>query len=76
MTLVARAEGVRGLYAGLGPTVIMAVPNTALYFTAYDELRRVGPDHWSAPIICGASARLLTATAVAPFELLGRNYKH
>ena len=69
MTLVARAEGVRGLYAGLGPTLIMAVPNTALYFTAYDELRSMGPDHWSAPIICGASARLLAATAVAPFEL-------
>ena len=69
MTLVARAEGVRGLYAGLGPTLVMAVPNTALYFTAYDELRSMGPDHWSAPIICGASARLLAATAVAPFEL-------
>lgn len=69
ISLIARAEGLAGLYAGLGPTLVMAVPNTALYFTAYDECRRVGSDHWAAPAACGASARLLAATAVAPFEL-------
>lgn len=31
-------EGTAGLYAGLRPTLIMSVPNTVLYFTAYDEL--------------------------------------
>ena len=31
-------EGIAGLYAGLRPTLVMSVPNTVLYFTAYDEL--------------------------------------
>ena len=69
---IARAEGAAGLYAGLGPTLAMAVPNTVLYFTAYDELRSrwaasLGP---SAPGFAGASARALAASAVAPFELV------
>jgi solute carrier family 25 protein 39/40 len=33
-----RAEGLAGIYAGLRPTLVMAVPNTVLYFSAYDEL--------------------------------------
>lgn len=35
---IARNEGYSGLYAGLRPTLVMSVPNTVLYFTAYDEL--------------------------------------
>lgn len=31
-------EGAAGLYAGLRPTLVMSVPNTVLYFAAYDEL--------------------------------------
>ena len=31
-------EGWSGIYAGLRPTLIMSVPNTVLYFTAYDEI--------------------------------------
>jgi len=33
-----RNEGYPGLYAGLRPTLVMSVPNTVLYFTAYDEI--------------------------------------
>lgn len=68
---IARTEGASGLYAGLGPTLVMAVPNTALYFTVYDELRaRLGSwNHHLAPAAAGASARLVAATCVAPFEL-------
>jgi len=35
---IARHEGRAGLYAGLRPTLLAAVPNTAIYFTAYDEI--------------------------------------
>ncbi|KAJ8604690.1 hypothetical protein CTAYLR_006546 [Chrysophaeum taylorii] len=69
---IARTEGASGLYAGLVPTLVMAVPNTALYFTVYDELRnqlRGIVDGAVAPAAAGASARLVAATAVAPFEL-------
>lgn len=31
-------EGFAGIYAGLAPTLVMSVPNTVLYFTAYDEI--------------------------------------
>ena len=67
---IARTEGLSGLYAGLGPTLVMAVPNTALYFTAYDELRKSQffPEV-IAPAASGASARVVAATCVAPFEL-------
>ena len=66
---IARAEGAAGLYAGLGPTLAMAVPNTVLYFTAYDELRRALGDLAAAPAVAGAAARCLATAAVAPFEL-------
>eukprot|EP00953_Heterococcus_sp_UTEX-ZZ885_P015988 9010-Heterococcus_DN1.PRE.2 len=33
---IARAEGLPGLYSGLSPTLVMAVPQTVLYFTCYD----------------------------------------
>ena len=70
LSRVARTEGFSGLYAGIGPTLVMAVPNTALYFTAYDELRRSGLfPSVLAPALSGASARVVAATAVAPFEL-------
>eukprot|EP00585_Thalassiosira_rotula_P011591 CAMPEP_0196143616 /NCGR_PEP_ID=MMETSP0910-20130528/13625_1 /TAXON_ID=49265 /ORGANISM="Thalassiosira rotula, Strain GSO102" /LENGTH=409 /DNA_ID=CAMNT_0041405099 /DNA_START=153 /DNA_END=1382 /DNA_ORIENTATION=+ len=35
---ISRYEGRAGLYAGLRPTLLAAVPNTAIYFTAYDEI--------------------------------------
>lgn len=34
-----RSEGVRGLYSGLTPTLVMAIPSTVTYFTMYDWLR-------------------------------------
>lgn len=33
-----KREGFQGIYAGLGPTLLMSVPNTVLYFTSYDEI--------------------------------------
>ena len=33
-----KQEGYSGIYAGLRPTLLMSVPNTVLYFTAYDEI--------------------------------------
>eukprot|EP01082_Thalassiosira_pseudonana_P003447 g2586.t1 g2586 contig12:407497-408861(-) len=34
-------EGFSGLYAGLRPTLLMSVPNTVLYFSAYDEISMI-----------------------------------
>eukprot|EP01051_Picozoa_sp_SAG22_P003937 SAG22_NODE_201_length_15391_cov_7.662176_14_plen_433_part_00 len=77
MRKIARHEGVLSLYNGLPPTLVMAVPSTVLYFTAYDaikgQLQELLPGVGSsglAPPLAGASARLLAATAVTPLELV------
>lgn len=68
-----RTEGLAGLYAGLSPTLVMAVPATMLYFVGYEELReRFTPwmgNRWSAPL-AGACARVLSATVTSPLELV------
>lgn len=60
--------------AGLAPTLVMGIPNTVLYFYAYDELsarlRKGNPDDPSIPAIAGASARFMASLSTAPMELL------
>jgi solute carrier family 25 protein 39/40 len=69
-------EGVAGIYAGLRPTLVMAVPNTVLYFSAYEEivwrLRKEAADPSTVwiPLVGGGSARFLASSLTAPFELL------
>jgi solute carrier family 25, member 39/40 len=74
-----RREGLEGIYAGLRPTLVMAVPNTVLYFSAYDELvyrfRNDGRDYVDPkspliPLVAGGGARFLASGVTAPFELL------
>lgn len=69
-------EGYSGIYAGLRPTLVMAIPNTVLYFSAYEEFvgsLRQGAEDPSAswiPLLAGGSARFLASTLTAPFEFL------
>jgi solute carrier family 25 protein 39/40 len=70
-------EGISGLYAGIRPTLVMAVPNTVLYFSAYEEIVWRLRHHYpgsqivgSFPLIAGASARVIASVVTAPFELL------
>lgn len=66
-------EGFAGIYAGLSPTLVMAVPNTVLYYSSYDEivwrLRQSSDSQW-IPLVAGAAARLMASFATAPFEAL------
>ena len=78
-----RVEGFRSLYSGLIPTLLMAVPNTALYYSLYDTLRtrvKVVGDT-AAPLVAGMSARIVAASLISPLELMrtkmqAAGYKH
>uniref|UniRef100_A0A8C3JQL7 Mitochondrial glutathione transporter SLC25A39 n=1 Tax=Calidris pygmaea TaxID=425635 RepID=A0A8C3JQL7_9CHAR len=59
---ITRYEGIRSLWSGLPPTLVMAVPATVIYFTTYDQLRdylqaRTGSRGHHIPLLAGALAR-------------------
>ncbi|BFZ64986.1 Carrier protein, mitochondrial [Saitoella coloradoensis] len=71
---IARYEGIRSLWRGLSPTLVMAIPANVIYFVGYDTLRtKVFPTDakaaYYAPLLCGGMARALAATAISPLEL-------
>jgi solute carrier family 25, member 39/40 len=72
-------EGFAGIYAGLRPTLLMAVPNTVLYFSIYEELiwrlrnnanANDVPPAWYYPLVAGGVARTVASSATAPFEFI------
>ena len=77
---IARTDGVRGLWRGLVPTLVMTVPATAFYFTTYQTLKlhlekRLVPDDalWSVPLVAGPIARAATVLLSSPLELARTN---
>uniref|UniRef100_A0A671M6P9 Mitochondrial glutathione transporter SLC25A40 n=1 Tax=Sinocyclocheilus anshuiensis TaxID=1608454 RepID=A0A671M6P9_9TELE len=72
---IIRMEGIRSLWSGLPPTLVMAVPATVIYFTCYDQLcavlkLRMGDRSDYAPLLAGAIARVGSATVISPLELI------
>lgn len=72
---IIRHEGVKALWAGLPPTLVMAIPATAIYFTCYDQLReifskKVNKDACIAALVAGAVARFGAVTVISPLELV------
>lgn len=72
---IIRHEGIKSLWSGLPPTLVMAVPATVIYFTCYDQLCaalkvRMGDHAQEAPLLAGAIARVGSATVISPLELI------
>ncbi|XP_045900834.1 solute carrier family 25 member 40 [Micropterus dolomieu] len=72
---IVRHEGLKALWSGLPPTLVMAVPATVIYFTCYDQLCaalrvRMGDHTQEAPLLAGAIARVGSATVISPLELI------
>ncbi|XP_030248928.1 mitochondrial glutathione transporter SLC25A40 [Sparus aurata] len=72
---IVHREGIKALWSGLPPTLVMAVPATVIYFTCYDQLCaalrvRMGDYSQEAPLLAGAIARVGSATVISPLELI------
>lgn len=81
---ISRNEGVSSLWSGLGPTLVLAIPTTILYFVSYEQLRlrlkafynkNVKPGQEKTqpfwiPLAAGSTARIIAATTVSPLELI------
>uniref|UniRef100_A0A7N4NM91 Mitochondrial glutathione transporter SLC25A40 n=1 Tax=Sarcophilus harrisii TaxID=9305 RepID=A0A7N4NM91_SARHA len=71
---IIRNEGIKSLWSGLPPTLVMAVPATVIYFTCYDQLSsfmksKVENEDY-IPIFAGIIARLGAVTVISPLELI------
>ncbi|XP_042061240.1 mitochondrial carrier protein CoAc1-like [Salvia splendens] len=68
--------GVRGLYRGLGPTLIGILPYAGLKFYVYEELKRHVPEEHQKSIAmrlsCGAIAGVLGQTLTYPLDVVRR----
>ncbi|CAL8290773.1 unnamed protein product [Merluccius merluccius] len=72
---IVRHEGIKSLWSGLPPTLVMAVPATVIYFTCYEQLHvalkvRLGEHADKAPLFAGAIARVGSVTVISPLELI------
>lgn len=70
--VISKNEGLATLWRGLSLTLFMAVPSNIIYFTGYEYIRdhSLLVDNPLNPLICGSMARTLSATFVAPLELM------
>ncbi|XP_027703774.1 solute carrier family 25 member 40 isoform X4 [Vombatus ursinus] len=71
---IIRNEGIKSLWSGLPPTLVMAVPATVIYFTCYDQLslfmKSKVENEAFIPIFAGIVARLGAVTVISPLELI------
>lgn len=71
-----RTQGIKGLYKGLGATVIRDVPFSMVYFPLFANLNRLGkpspdeaaPFHWA--FLSGCMAGSIAAVAVNPCDVV------
>ncbi|XP_058755965.1 nicotinamide adenine dinucleotide transporter 1, chloroplastic-like [Vicia villosa] len=66
-------EGLRGMYRGLAPTVMALLPNWAVYFTVYEQLKKLLTDDENhrlsvgANVVAASGAGAATTMVTNPF---------
>ncbi|KAI5018294.1 hypothetical protein ZWY2020_043182 [Hordeum vulgare] len=80
---IARREGFRGLYRGLSPTILALLPNWAVYFTVYEQLKSMlasneGSHQLSlgANVIAASCAGAATTIATNPLWVVKTRFQH
>lgn len=71
---IIRTEGIRGMYRGLSPTLVALLPNWAVYFTVYEQLKGLLHSHVDssnhltigANMVAAAGAGAATAISTNP----------
>lgn len=75
---IRRDEGLKGLYKGMGATLLGVGPNIAINFCVYDTLKsfwNVRRSEYSGPwtsLICGSIAGITSSTVSFPLDLVRR----
>lgn len=77
---IVRNEGVLSLWRGLAPSLVMTIPNAAIYFNTYEALKKRitkldFPFPVFIPLVSGALARVVAVTTLAPLELIRTNFQ-
>lgn len=73
---ITRHEGIRSLWSGMPPTLVMAVPTTVIYFTCYEQLKlqlgysELNSNDWWKPMCAGIMGRFLAVSVISPLELV------
>ncbi|XP_058088457.1 nicotinamide adenine dinucleotide transporter 1, chloroplastic-like isoform X2 [Magnolia sinica] len=70
---IIKKEGIRGMYRGLSPTILALLPNWAVYFTVYEQLKGLLRSHdgnhqlsIGAHVLAASGAGAATAIATNP----------
>jgi hypothetical protein len=70
MAFIARTEGFRSLYKGIGIVVAGAAPGQALYFAGYETVKRVGGSHPVTNFLGGVAAQICGSLAWVPMDVV------
>jgi hypothetical protein len=70
LAFIARTEGFRSLYKGIGIVVASAAPGQALYFAGYETIKRVGGSNPFADFIGGVTAQMCGSLAWVPMDVV------
>ncbi|KAJ8444002.1 hypothetical protein Cgig2_020848 [Carnegiea gigantea] len=74
-------EGLRGMYRGLSPTILALLPNWAVYFTVYEQLKNhLGSDDGNqlslgANVIAASGAGAATIIAINPLWVVKTRFQ-